>query len=505
MPPPGAADQPPWAAPPVRLLCLHGAGETAGRFGGEAAEYAALRLLQGDDLLRGRVSLHFAEAPLIPWPLPSGATARVPAWCPPAVRLDPGYASGSRAGELLCVTEEAAQVLRRTCEQHGPFDGFLGFSQGAALAAVLAALAEGGELPWLQPPGLLCLLSPVPCDPLYHFPGAGSTLRWLPRRLAAPLSFVGSGVQERSAAPPGGGPRALRLLLRRLRGPVHVEHNGGHEIPAAFARPLASWLLHAAAALRRAGAVGAELSEGRQLSVTALQPGGAADAAGIRVGDRVLWVASRPGAAAIEHVRSAADFRAALSPERGVFAHSAVRVGIERGGQQLQLRAVLGDDTRRQRAASHRALSVLRCADPDFFAADVDATADLVADGVWLSQRLAAALLDTGGSEEGSAGGWLDCAHFAAAVADFCQQTVGCRDLVPPQERLRLFATVATPHAAGGERASVAELLPAAARAYRDAVEAATLRAVRPGGDAYRDALRFPPYRAAPCSQQRRM
>lgn len=41
--------------------------------------------------------------------------------------------------------QESIDVIRKECEAGGPFDGILGFSQGAAMAALVCALQQDGQ------------------------------------------------------------------------------------------------------------------------------------------------------------------------------------------------------------------------------------------------------------------------------------------------------------------------------------------------------------------------
>ena len=39
--------------------------------------------------------------------------------------------------------DTSLQLIRKTLEEQGPFDGLMGFSQGAAFAAILALMGDG--------------------------------------------------------------------------------------------------------------------------------------------------------------------------------------------------------------------------------------------------------------------------------------------------------------------------------------------------------------------------
>ena len=55
----------------------------------------------------------------------------------------------------LCARMASRSILTRAhlcvrCTVQGPFDGLLGFSQGAALVGMLCHMRARGDLPWLQ-------------------------------------------------------------------------------------------------------------------------------------------------------------------------------------------------------------------------------------------------------------------------------------------------------------------------------------------------------------------
>ncbi|XP_077297636.1 esterase GA18864 isoform X2 [Arctopsyche grandis] len=56
--------------------------------------------------------------------------------------------SGTRIGGPAIGFTETLELLEKTFKDHGPFDGILGFSQGACLAGILAAMQQKGLLPY---------------------------------------------------------------------------------------------------------------------------------------------------------------------------------------------------------------------------------------------------------------------------------------------------------------------------------------------------------------------
>ncbi|XP_075975954.1 esterase AGAP003155 [Anticarsia gemmatalis] len=56
--------------------------------------------------------------------------------------------SGKCLGGPALGFEETLSVIEKVVEDHGPFDGFMGFSQGACLVGLLAAMQQKGYLPY---------------------------------------------------------------------------------------------------------------------------------------------------------------------------------------------------------------------------------------------------------------------------------------------------------------------------------------------------------------------
>jgi pimeloyl-ACP methyl ester carboxylesterase len=113
--------------------------------------------------------------------------------------------------------------LRALCASDGPFDGVLGFSQGAALAALVVGRCthdpvDGAPRP---SPGFAVLIGGFPSrDPrhaqLYQPPGG----------IDAPSLHI---IGRADAVVPS---RVSHDLAGRFRAPVVVEHDGGHVVAA---------------------------------------------------------------------------------------------------------------------------------------------------------------------------------------------------------------------------------------------------------------------------------
>ncbi|XP_069040524.1 esterase OVCA2 [Lepisosteus oculatus] len=219
---------------PLRILCIHGYCQNAGTF---REKTGALR-----KALKRHAELVYINAPhQIGHRGPSGSAPAAPLPSDPA---SPSAAPGgpgedgrgwwfsdprdrSFSAEESCASDlgldESLEAVRRAVGERGPFDGVLGFSQGAALVAMLCARQERGQEPG---PGfrfaVLVAGFRSRCAghaPLYTAPPLGlPTLHVLgdsDRVIPAPLS---------------------RDLLPVFRDPVVVTHPGGHYVPAGAAQ-----------------------------------------------------------------------------------------------------------------------------------------------------------------------------------------------------------------------------------------------------------------------------
>lgn len=52
--------------------------------------------------------------------------------------------SGTRVGGPAIGFTDTLQLIEKTFKEHGPFDGLLGFSQGACLVGILSAMQQKG-------------------------------------------------------------------------------------------------------------------------------------------------------------------------------------------------------------------------------------------------------------------------------------------------------------------------------------------------------------------------
>lgn len=116
--------------------------------------------------------------------------------------------------------EEALETVAQALDRLGPFDGLLGFSQGAALAAFVCALGQAGD-PRFPLPRFIILVS-----------------GFCPRGLGHKEPILQSPVSLPSLHVFGDTDRVIpsqesMQLASRFLGAVTLTHSGGHFIPAA--------------------------------------------------------------------------------------------------------------------------------------------------------------------------------------------------------------------------------------------------------------------------------
>ena len=118
--------------------------------------------------------------------------------------------------------DTSLQLIRKTLEEQGPFDGLMGFSQGAAFAAILALMDDLKNQP--QPPFKFCMLfAPfMSCCSKHrsYFDEKTTSKAKIPS-----LFVVGNGDQVVD-------PRRSEALLAFFERPHLIHHDGGHYVPA---------------------------------------------------------------------------------------------------------------------------------------------------------------------------------------------------------------------------------------------------------------------------------
>ncbi|XP_017292766.1 esterase OVCA2 [Kryptolebias marmoratus] len=209
---------------PLRVLCVHGYRQNGGSF---REKTGALR-----KLLKKQVELVFMNAPLTV--RQSSAGEEVPTqennsgsggdedprgWWFSDIQAK-SFNAQQQCEQSLGLDESVAAV-REAVEAQGPFDGILGFSQGAAFVAMLCSLQE------------------QKLEPLFNFrfavlvAGFRSACKEHEKFYAAPLQIPSLhvfGLEDRVI------PDTMsRELLPSFHDPQVLIHPGGHFVPAASA------------------------------------------------------------------------------------------------------------------------------------------------------------------------------------------------------------------------------------------------------------------------------
>ncbi|XP_012787368.2 esterase OVCA2 [Sorex araneus] len=205
------------AAPqPLRVLCLAGFRQSERGF---REKTGALR-----KALRGRAELVCLSGPH-PVREAAGPSSEP---CPPEEQPRGWWFSEADADVFTALEEPAAcrgldaalATVARALQQLGPFDGLLGFSQGAALAALVCALGQAGDARFPVPRFLILVSGFCPRGRDFKEP-------ILQAPLALPSLHV-FGDTDRVI------PSQESMQLANLfPGAVTLTHTGGHFIPAA--------------------------------------------------------------------------------------------------------------------------------------------------------------------------------------------------------------------------------------------------------------------------------
>lgn len=192
---------------PLRLLALHGYRQSERRF---RQRTGALR-----KALRGRAELVALDAPhLVPGTEDEASDDPPRGWW----FSRPGTFEASEAADQPAGLEESLEAVARALEERGPFDGLLGFSQGAALAAMVCALRARGDprFPITFAILVAAFASRAPAhDHFYREP------------IALPSLHVVGDADAVIAA------RLSAELAQCFVEPVVITHPGGHFVPVA--------------------------------------------------------------------------------------------------------------------------------------------------------------------------------------------------------------------------------------------------------------------------------
>ncbi|XP_043819370.1 esterase OVCA2 [Dromiciops gliroides] len=201
--------------PLLRILCLAGFRQSERGF---REKTGSLR-----KALRGRAELLYLSGP---HPIPEPAASAGP--CPPEEEPRGWWFSEPEAAAFSALEEpakcrgleEALEVVGQAMARYGPLDGLLGFSQGAALAALVCALGQAGD-PRFPLPRFVILVSG------FRPRGPEVTLPFQQAPLLLPSLHV---LGETDKVIPT---QESLQLATCFSGPVTLSHPGGHFIPAA--------------------------------------------------------------------------------------------------------------------------------------------------------------------------------------------------------------------------------------------------------------------------------
>ena len=115
----------------ARILCLHGYAQNAAFFRQRTGSLRkALKAVAGDFVF---VDAPFAATAGFLGDINADERGQSLGWW----TFDEATASRPSLSHEYAGVERSLELLDATCEREGPFDGVLGFSQGAALAALL--------------------------------------------------------------------------------------------------------------------------------------------------------------------------------------------------------------------------------------------------------------------------------------------------------------------------------------------------------------------------------
>ncbi|KAJ3746397.1 serine hydrolase FSH [Lentinula detonsa] len=212
------------SSPQKRVLCLHGYSQNANMF---SKKLAALRQQLPE------VELVFIDAPHVLQPVDLPAPSQMGYFSgfdsePPPKDPQRGWWKTQNVQNIAAGLEVTLTLLRDVLKEQGVFNGVLGFSQGAVLAALLSGLLEKPAMypsfledgKAVHPPFEFCIsfAGYKPLDPL------GAKL--LTPNFKTPTLHV-IGLNDIIVTPE----RAQSLIDASLNGRVEL-HDGGHFVPS---------------------------------------------------------------------------------------------------------------------------------------------------------------------------------------------------------------------------------------------------------------------------------
>ncbi|XP_020024709.2 esterase OVCA2 [Castor canadensis] len=209
------------ARQPLRVLCLagfrqseRGFREKTGALRKALRGRAELVCLSGPHLLPDAAGLYGAgpdSGPLPPEEQPRG-------WWFSEQQAD--VFSALEEPAVCRGLEEALRTVAQALDKQGPFDGLLGFSQGAALAALVCALGQAGDPRFPLPRFIILVSGFCPRGPSLKEPILQSPL------LLPSLHVFG----DTDGVIPS---QESMQLASQFPGAITLTHSGGHFIPAA--------------------------------------------------------------------------------------------------------------------------------------------------------------------------------------------------------------------------------------------------------------------------------
>jgi predicted esterase len=189
---------------PLRVLCLHGYTQTAKSF----QKVLSLTFLPQTSHL---ASFVFVDAPHAAREARGGRTW----WHPEQVQSE----TGSSRRWLYTGWEASVEYIRQIAARQGPFDGILGFSQGACVTAALAAEATRPE----SDPAVRFKFGVMVGGFSYRGQGAGALFKHRPLRMPSLHVY---GARDKIVKP-----TSSAELARLFDAPSVHEHSGGHAFP----------------------------------------------------------------------------------------------------------------------------------------------------------------------------------------------------------------------------------------------------------------------------------
>ncbi|KAG8233020.1 hypothetical protein J437_LFUL013689 [Ladona fulva] len=194
----------------LRILCLHGYRQNATYFKEKLGGFRKL--------IKKTAELVFVSAPLEvsqnDFRNESGTVVDGRGWW---FSREDNYFRALDPSDFCYGFEESLKVVEKVFAEEGPFDGILGFSQGAAFAAILCSMQQKGELSFQFQFAVIVAGFKSLCTP--HGKYYADIIR-LPS-----LHVFGEtdGII---------GTESSEDLLKAFENPVVIKHPGGHYMPA---------------------------------------------------------------------------------------------------------------------------------------------------------------------------------------------------------------------------------------------------------------------------------